>query len=51
VRFAKDEAAVKEFAPQGGDEALADRVHPRRLHSSAQDRGAGGLEDGVEGNG
>jgi hypothetical protein len=51
VRFAEDEAAVKEFAPQGADEALADRVHPRRLHSSAQDRGAGGLEDGVEGTG
>src|ERR1017187_8864201 len=51
VRFAEDEAAVKELAPQGAGEALADRVHPRRLHSSAQDRGAGGLEDGVEGAG
>src|ERR1039458_1203855 len=48
VRFAEDEAAVKELAPQGAGEALADRVHPRRLHSSAQDRGAGGLEDRVE---
>src|SRR5450631_710916 len=51
VRFAEDQAAVKEFAPQGAGEALADRVHPRRLHSSAQDRGAGGLEYGVEGAG
>jgi hypothetical protein len=30
VRFAEDQAAVKEFAPQGADEALADRVGPRR---------------------
>src|ERR1019366_4638872 len=51
VRFAEDQAAVKEFAPQGAGEALADRVHPRRLHSSAQDRSAGGLEYGVEGAG
>ena len=34
VRSAEDEAAVKEFAPQGADEALADRVHPLHLHSS-----------------
>ena len=33
---------------QGADEALADRVHPRHPDSAAQDRGAGGLEDGVE---
>jgi hypothetical protein len=26
-------------------------AHPRRLHGGAQDRGAGGLEDGVEGRG
>jgi len=33
VRFAEDEAAVKELAPQGADEALADRVAPhRQLH-------------------
>jgi hypothetical protein len=30
------------------DQALADRVHARRLDSSAQDPGAAGLEDGVE---
>src|ERR1017187_4308815 len=51
VRFAEGEAAVRELAPQGAGEALADRVHPRCLHSGAQDRGAGGLEDGVEGAG
>jgi hypothetical protein len=51
VRFAEDEATIKEFAPQRANEALADRVHPRRLHSGAQDRGAGGLEDCVEGAG
>src|ERR1035441_8568557 len=31
VRFAEDEAAVRELAPQGAGEALADRVHPRCL--------------------
>src|SRR5450755_1712026 len=36
---------------QGTDQALADRVHPRGLHGGAQDCGAGGLEDGVEGRG
>ena len=33
VRFAEDQAAIKEFAPQGAGEALADRVgHHRQLH-------------------
>jgi hypothetical protein len=39
------------FPAQGADQALADRVHPRRLHRGAHDRSAGGLEDGVEGRG
>lgn len=48
VRFAEDKAAVEELAAQGAGEALADGVHPWRLHSGRQDRGAGGLEDGIE---
>src|ERR1019366_4348312 len=36
VRFAEDEAAVKELAPQGAGEALADRVHPRSLDGGPQ---------------
>ena len=35
----------------GADDALADRVHPRRLDRAPQDRSAGGLEYGVEGTG
>ena len=45
----KEQHAVEELTAQSADEALADRVHPRRLDSGAQDPGAGGLEDGVEG--
>ena len=48
MRLAEDQHAVQELAAQGADEALADRVHPRRLDGGAQDPGAGGLEDGVE---
>src|SRR5206468_9558360 len=48
VRLAEDQRPVEEFAPQGADEALADRVHAGRLNGDAQDRGAGDLEDGVE---
>src|ERR1035437_3796936 len=33
-------AALRERAPQGAGEALADRVHPGCLQSGAQDRGA-----------
>ena len=49
VRLAEDQHAVQELATQGADEAFADRVHPRRLDSAAQDPGPGGLEYGVEG--
>jgi hypothetical protein len=41
VRFAEDQAAVKEFAPQGADEALADRVGPRRQLRPIQMIGTG----------
>jgi hypothetical protein len=49
VRLAQDQGPVEELAAQGTDEALADRVHPRRLHRGADDGGAGGLEDGGAG--
>ena len=46
---AEDEHAVQRLAAQGADEAFADRVHPRRLDSAAQNSGpGGGLEYGVE---
>src|ERR1019366_5492749 len=48
MSLAEDQHAVQEFAAQGADEALADRVHPRRPDGGAHDPGAGGLEDGVE---
>jgi hypothetical protein len=48
MSLADDQQAIQEFAAQGADQALADRVHARRLHSGAQDPGTGGLEDGVE---
>src|SRR3984957_20294867 len=51
VRFAENEAAIEELAPQRADEALAGRVHPRRLDGGARNGGAGGLEDSVEGAG
>jgi len=46
--LAENQHAVQELPAQGAYQALADRVHPRRLDRGAQDRGAGGLEDGVE---
>ena len=49
VCLAEDEAMVEKLAAQGTDQALAGRVHSRRLDGGAQDPGAGGLEDGVEG--
>src|SRR5882757_6823321 len=49
VRLVQDQGPVEDLTAQGADEALADRVHPGRLHGGAQDRGAGGLEDGIEG--
>ena len=48
MSLAEDQHAVQELVAQGAGEALADRVHARRLHGGAQDPGAGGLEDGVE---
>ena len=47
--LAEDQDPVQEFAAQGFGEPLAGRVHPRCLDSGAHDRGAGGLEDSVEG--
>jgi hypothetical protein len=46
--LAENQHAVQELAAQRADQALADRVHPRRPDRAAQDPGAGGLEDGVE---
>src|ERR1017187_8163803 len=51
VRLVQDQGPVEELTAQGADKALADRVHPRRLHGRAHDGGAGGLEDGIEGRG
>jgi len=51
VRLAEDQHPVQKLAAQGSYEALAGRVHPRCPDGGAQDRGAGGLEDGVEGAG
>jgi hypothetical protein len=51
MSLAQDQHAVEELAAQGAGEALADRVHPRRPDSGAQDASAGGLEDGVNGTG
>jgi len=49
VPLAEDQHAVEELPAQGTDKALAGCIHPRRLDGGAQDPGAGGLEDGVEG--
>src|ERR1039457_3078841 len=51
VRLVQDQGPVEELTAQGADKALADRVHPRRLHRGAHDGGAGGLEDGIDGRG
>ena len=48
VRLAVDQCPVGDFAAQGADEALADRVHPGRLAGAGQDPGAGWLKHGVE---
>src|ERR1035438_2863447 len=45
---AEDQHPVKDLPAQGADEALAGRVHARRLDSGTQDPGTGGLEHGVE---
>ena len=46
--LAEDQHPVQELTAQRADKALAGRVHARNLDSGPQDRGAGGLEDGVE---
>src|ERR1019366_373933 len=51
VRLVQDQGPVEELTAQGANQALADRVHPRRLDRDAHDGGAGGLEDGIEGRG
>src|ERR1022692_1859114 len=51
VRLVQDQGPVEELTAQGAGEALADRVHPRRLHGRAHDGGAGGLENGAGGAG
>ena len=43
VCLAEDEGPVEELPAPGADEALAERVHPRRLHRGAHDGGAGCL--------
>ena len=45
---AGDQHPVQYLSAQGADEALAGRVHARRLDSGTQDPGTGGLEHGVE---
>jgi hypothetical protein len=49
VELAEDQHAVEELPAQVTGKALAHRIHARRLDGGAQDPGAGGLEDGVEG--
>jgi hypothetical protein len=59
VCLAEDHHAVQDLMAQGSDEALAGvqaaeerrqlgRIHARSLDGGPQDRGAGGLDDGVE---
>ena len=49
MRVVGNQDPVQELAAEGADEALAGRVHSGRLDGGAQDHGAGGLEDGIEG--
>ena len=49
MRLTEDQHTVEELPAQGTDKPLAGCIHPRRLDGGAQDPGAGGLEDGVEG--
>ena len=46
-----DQHAVEQLVAQGADEALAGSVRSGSLDGGAQDRGAGCLEDGIEGTG
>ena len=47
MSFAEDQHAVEELTAQDAGEPLADCVHARSLDGGTQDRGSGGLEDGV----
>ena len=51
VSFIDDQDSVEEFAADGADEALGDRVRPRCPHRRLDDAGVEGGEDGVEGGG
>jgi hypothetical protein len=44
-----DQKVVEAFAAQRRDEALCDRVRPRRPHGGAEDADVGAGEHGVEG--
>ena len=48
VPLVGDEDAVEEFATDGADEALGDRVGPWCPHRCADDADVGSGEDGVE---
>ncbi len=46
--LAENQDPVQELPAQRANEALAGSVHPGRLDGRAQDRGGGGLKNGVE---
>ena len=48
VHLVQDQGPVQKLPARGAGQALADRVHPRRLHRRAHDGGARGLKDGIE---
>jgi len=49
VSLVEDQDSVEEFAADRADEALGDRVGPRRAHRCLDDPDVDGGEDGVEG--
>jgi hypothetical protein len=51
VSLVEDQETVEEFAADRPDEALGDRVRPRRAHRCLDDPDVDGGEDGVEGDG
>jgi len=51
VSLIDDQKTVEEFAADRADEALGDRVRPRRAHRCLDDPDVDGGEDGVEGGG
>jgi hypothetical protein len=51
VASVEDQEAVEEFAADGPDEALGDRVRPRCPHRRFDDPDVDGGEDGVKGGG